>query len=168
MPKADRLQNCVEPALQAARRAGPRLVYARDDASGSGLSSGKPPRILIVEDDVLVAGEMELELAAAGFDVVGVATSAEDAIRLAREEKPHVTVMDIRLEGERDGIEAATEIFRSLGIRSLFVSAFHDPETRRRAEPSAPLGWLPKPYSMNSLVDAVRSALRNLGYAESS
>jgi two-component system, response regulator PdtaR len=142
----------------------PRLVYSRDDTAGADVANVRTARILIVEDDYLISTAMEAELAAAGFEVVGVATSALEAIRLAIETIPDLVIMDIRLEGSRDGIEAATEIYKACGIRSLFASAYHNPETRRRAEPSVPLGWVPKPYTMSSLVEAVRKALRDLGY----
>jgi DNA-binding NarL/FixJ family response regulator len=114
---------------------------------------------LIVEDDYLVAVEMEAVLIAAGFDVAGIATSAKQAVELAMTEEPHVIVMDVRLEGLRDGIEAAVEIFRIKRIRSLFATAYYDPSTKRRAEPAEPLGWLPKPYTMDALVHAVRKAM---------
>lgn len=140
----------------------PRLVFSREEGARSDEAKQQPPRILVVEDDYLISTEMEAELTAAGFDVVGVASSAREAIRLAHQERPHLVVMDIRLEGTSDGVEAAIEIFNSHGIRSIFASAYYDAETRRRAQPSSPLGWLPKPYTMDSLVSAVRAALRDL------
>ena len=141
----------------------PRVVFARDESGGPVTSGRENARVLIVEDDYLVSTEMEAELSAAGYDVVGVAASADEAVRLATRDRPDLVVMDIRLEGARDGIDAAIEIFGANGIRSLFASAYHDPETRRRAEPSAPLGWLAKPYTMTALVSAVRRALEEIG-----
>jgi DNA-binding NarL/FixJ family response regulator len=127
---------------------------------GSRSLDRQAPRILVVEDDYLVSSEMEAELVAAGFDVVGIATSAQEAVHLALSEEPDLVVMDIRLDGHRDGVDAALEIFNATGIRSLFASAHHDPETRRRAEPCQPLGWLNKPYTMRALVLEVRQALQ--------
>jgi two-component system, response regulator PdtaR len=71
-------------------------------------------------------------------------------------------VMDIRLAGRRDGVDAAAELFRELGIRCIFATAHDDQRTRSRAEPFAPLGWLAKPYTMASLIDYVRRALREM------
>jgi DNA-binding NarL/FixJ family response regulator len=119
--------------------------------------------VLIVEDDFLVSGDMEAELTDAGFAVVGIATSAREAIELAGTQEPHLVIMDIRLDGPSDGVEAAIAIFKQKGIRSLFASAYHDAETRRRAEPCAPLGWIAKPYPMHALVLAVRDAMRAVG-----
>jgi DNA-binding NarL/FixJ family response regulator len=116
-----------------------------------------------VEDDYLISAEMDAELTSAGFEVVGIATSANEAIRMAMKEKPDVIIMDIQLGIGIDGIEAAKTIFNSSGIRCIFASAYHNPETRRLAEPFSPLGWLAKPYTMTSLIDAVRTALHDLG-----
>jgi two-component system, response regulator PdtaR len=164
MQKPKRLQSLPDTTLQPPPIFRPWLVFTRDDSSGASIAKGTTARILIVEDNLLASWEMEEELLSAGYDVVGVATSAQEAIALAGTKRPHLVVMDIRLEGTVDGVEAAIEIFKSSGIRSIFASAYHDPETRQRAELSSPLGWLPKPYMMGALVEAVRAALRKLGH----
>src|SRR5260370_1279331 len=71
-------------------------------------------------------------------------------------------VLYVRLGGERDGIHAAVEIFRMLGIRCIFATAYYDQHLLERAGPAMPLGWLQKPYSMVSLVNAVRRAVEEL------
>jgi hypothetical protein len=88
----------------------PRLAFARDDATGSDKQPGMSERILLVEDDFLVAMQMESTLTEAGFEVVGVASSGEDAIELAISERPRLVVMDIRLAGDRDGIDTALQL----------------------------------------------------------
>jgi two-component system, response regulator PdtaR len=163
MLKPRRLQRMSGTVLQSPPVFRPRLVLAPSGGSGSDASNRDVARILIVEDDYLISGDMETELAAAGFEVVGVARSAKDAVSLAIEQRPNLIIMDIRLDGAGDGVEAAHEIFKACGIRSLFASAYSNPETRHRAEASLPLGWIAKPYTMGSLVDAVRTALRSLG-----
>ena len=122
-------------------------------------ASRTKPRILLVEDDYLVGMEVEAGLRDAGCEVIGVAATAEEAVRLAEKERPRLVVMDIRLAGDRDGVDAALEIHRRLGIRSLFASAHGDPEVRARAEAARPLGWIGKPYRIPALVAAVRDAL---------
>ncbi|HEX9966218.1 MAG TPA: response regulator [Allosphingosinicella sp.] len=117
------------------------------------------PCVLLVEDDFLVGMEMETGLQEAGYEVAGVAATAEEAVELARARRPAVVVMDIRLAGERDGIEAAIEIFETFGIRSLFASAHCDARTRARAEPARPLGWVAKPYRVETLLKALKEAL---------
>ena len=120
------------------------------------------PRILVVDDDYLVAAATSGSLQDGGFEVLETAASAEEAIALARSEHPLLILMDIRLAGGRDGIDAALEIFRSLGIRCIFATAHADPVTRARAEPAAPLGWLPKPYAMEAAVAVARAAVAQL------
>jgi DNA-binding NarL/FixJ family response regulator len=120
------------------------------------------PRILLVEDDFLVSMEMETGLEEAGYEVVGIAATAEEAVSLAAQRPPALVVMDIRLAGERDGVDAALEIFRTLGIRSIFASAHGDAQTRARAEAAQPLGWVAKPYRVETLLKAVEEALRGL------
>src|SRR5262249_39108161 len=122
----------------------------------------EPQRILIVEDDYLVAMEAEAAVVEAGFEAAGIANSAEEAVKLAKTERPTLVVMDIRLIGKRDGIDAAQDIFRETGVRCIFATAHHTLAARTRAAPIAPLGWLPKPYSMDDLIDAIRSAVAEL------
>ena len=121
-----------------------------------------PPRVLVVEDDFLIAMQTEVALTTAGFQVVGPATTAEEAVALAGEAQPALAVMDIRLASTRDGIDAARELYQDFAIRCIFATAHDDVHTRGRAEPYAPLGWLPKPYTMASLVAVVAEALAQL------
>lgn len=128
-------------------------------------SVGEPStavRILIVEDEYLVAMEMDAGLREAGYDVVGTASTADEAVALARDERPRLVVMDIRLVGARDGVDAATDIYRGLGIRSIFASAHSDDRVRSRAAAARPLGWIAKPYRASDLVRAVGEALKEL------
>jgi two-component system, response regulator PdtaR len=121
-----------------------------------------PPRVLVVEDDFLIAMQNEVALTAAGFEVVGPATTAEEAVALAGEVQPVLAVMDIRLASTRDGIDAARQLYQDFAIRCIFATAHDDAHTRGRAEPYAPLGWLPKPYTMASLVAVVAGAIAEL------
>jgi DNA-binding NarL/FixJ family response regulator len=70
--------------------------------------------------------------------------------------------MDIRLASTRDGIDAARQLYQDFSIRCIFATAHDDAHTRGRAEPYAPLGWLPKPYTMASLVTVVAEAVAAL------
>ena len=122
----------------------------------------RPARVLVVEDDFLIAMQTEAALRDAGFHVIGPAATAEEAVALATQERPFLAVMDIRLASKRDGIDAARELFQELDIRCIFATAHDDAGTRKRAEPYAPLGWLAKPYTMASLVALVADALSRL------
>ncbi len=132
------------------------------DRSTSAAGERESARILVVEDDFLIAMQTEEALTAAGMHVIGVASTAEEAVALASATHPFLAVMDIRLAGKRDGIDAAQELFESHGIRCIFATAHDDARTRARAEPYAPLGWLAKPYTMGSLIAAVTQALTKL------
>jgi len=116
--------------------------------------------ILVVEDDFFVGMELERRLLEAGFKVVGVAATAEEALEKAIADKPDLAILDIRLAGARDGIDLAIELRKKLNIPSIFASAHSDPETLRRAEKAQPKGWLHKPYSEVALIEAVKAALR--------
>jgi DNA-binding NarL/FixJ family response regulator len=140
----------------------PRMAPVFSSAERPVAASEEAARILIVEDDYLAAAEIEAALIEGGFEVAGVANSAEDAVTLAKSQRPSLTIMDIRLTSRRDGIEAALEIFKETGIRCIFATAHHDSHMRSRAQPAAPLGWLAKPYSMPALVALVKQSLAKL------
>ncbi len=118
--------------------------------------------VLIVEDEWLVANEIEYELEKAGYEVVGIAISADEAVGLAGTHRPDLVLMDIRLRGGRDGIDAAIEIHCRYGLRCLFVSAHRDPATQELAAKIRPLGWVSKPFSGQQIVTAVKEAFRLL------
>lgn len=116
-------------------------------------------RLLIVEDDAFVALDAKEILETAGYDVVGFAKSANEAVDKAGQLRPDMILMDIRLLGSRDGVDAAIEIHDRFGVRSLFASAHSDAETRDRADAAQPLGFLSKPVTRRALLEAIeRSA----------
>ncbi len=119
----------------------------------------EPVRILIVEDDYLVGMELEAGLRDAGFEIVANVATAEEAVAAAAAETPRLAIMDIRLASARDGIDAAIEIYTRFQIRSIFASAHGDPEVRARAESARPLGWVAKPYRVETLIREVERAL---------
>lgn len=135
-------------------------------SSGSGATPGRQGatlpaaglRIVVVEDEALIALELEDLLAELGAEVVGTAMNAEEAIELAATQRPDCVTMDIRIQGPRDGISAALEIYRRFGIRAIFVSAYANPATAAQADAARPLGWLTKPIRANELA-ALLSAL---------
>ena len=115
-------------------------------------------RIVVVEDDVFIRLDLTTQLRAAGHTVVGTADCAADAVRVVDNERPDLVLMDVRLVGSRDGIEAATEIWQRFAIRSLFVSANLDAAARDKASAANPFGFLEKPFTPRSLLDAVAAA----------
>jgi two-component system, response regulator PdtaR len=121
------------------------------DETDSPMVGKRSLRVLIVEDEFFISLHTKELLEALGHAAVGVAVSANQAVQLAEREKPDVVLMDIRLNGDRDGIQAAQEIFDRLGIQSIFVSANSDPRTRERAAALQPLGFLEKPLTLTRL-----------------
>lgn len=118
----------------------------------------QPLRVLIVEDEFFISLDTKSLLQSMGHTVVGIAVSADQAVRLAEQEMPDVVLMDIRLAGPRDGIEAAEEIHARFGINSIFVTANSDPHTRHRAQTIKPLGFLEKPLTEHRLRLGLRGA----------
>jgi two-component system, response regulator PdtaR len=108
-------------------------------------------RVLVVEDEFFISLTTKRLLEDLGHVVVGIAVSADDAVKVAAAERPDVVLMDIRLIGSRDGIDAAEEIRRRFDIGSIFVTANSDPETQRRAQVVQPLGFLEKPLTEQRL-----------------
>jgi two-component system, response regulator PdtaR len=117
-------------------------------------------RLLIVEDELFIAMDIELVVAKAGHQAVGFAGTAERAVALADELRPDLVLMDIRLRGERDGIDAAIEIRQRFDIPSLIISAFGDARTRERAAPARVLGFISKPFDRALLEIALNGGLK--------
>lgn len=114
----------------------------------------RPLRVLIVEDEAIIAMDLEMTLEDMGAQVVGIAMTAADAARLAKLHRPDCVTMDINIKGDRDGVSAAIEIYETVGIRSIFVSAYGNDETLARAAAANPIGWVMKPIDVRDLREA--------------
>ncbi|MBV9762392.1 MAG: response regulator [Acidobacteriaceae bacterium] len=116
-------------------------------------------KILVVEDEQIVAMDMELQLTAFGYQVTGIATTGPEALRLAETTSPDLVVMDVQLNGALDGISTAEALQRRSAMPVVFVSAFGSSETQRRAHNASPLGYLTKPFRPEELRALVAAAL---------
>lgn len=116
-------------------------------------------RVLIVEDDAIVAADIERSLEAMGYRVPDVVRKGEWALTSAREHQPELVLMDIRLAGSMDGVEAGSSIVDELGIPVVYITAYADEETRARVRRTLPSGYLVKPFSDRDLATAVEVAL---------
>ena len=123
-------------------------------------STVKPVLILIVEDDFIVAKIIEKSLISLGYAVAGLVATGEDAIKKADSEKPDLVLMDIRLQGEMDGISASEKIRDKFNIPVIFLTAFSDQSTFERALVTAPYGYIIKPFSANTLSATIKVALK--------
>ena len=123
--------------------------------------------ILIVEDERITAEDMKKALNSVGFNVPAIVSSGEEAIKAAEELNVDLVIMDIRLEGEMDGIQAAEKIRSKLGIPIIYLTAYSDEKTVQRAkitEPSGfilkqPYGFLRKPFEESELNTAIEITL---------
>jgi DNA-binding NarL/FixJ family response regulator len=121
------------------------------------------PGILIVEDEGLLTLDIKATLNSFNLRTVGTCRTGEDAIRLVRRLQPDIVVMDIRLAGDMDGIEAARIIRKESKCRIIYLTAQTDPETVRRAEETNPVGVIAKPYRREILKAMIHLALGTSG-----
>lgn len=116
-------------------------------------------KILIVEDEGLTAMELQRKLKLAGYDVPTFAFSGKEAIKKAEEIKPDLVLMDIFLKGKIDGIDAAEEIKRNMGVPIIYLTAHGDKNTQERAKSTGPFAYLLKPFDIDILRQNIDQAL---------
>ncbi len=125
----------------------------------SGVERTDPASILVVEDEAVVAIDIRSHLERSGYRVAAVADSGEEACRLARELAPDLVLMDIRLRGAMDGVEAGSQISGELGLPVIYLTAYADRETLERAKATGPHGYILKPFNERDLHVTVEVAL---------
>jgi CheY-like chemotaxis protein len=116
------------------------------------------PRILLVEDQQIVAEDIRRRLSGFGFDVPAIASSGQEALEQAAELHPDILVTDIVLQGTMDGIEAAREIRKRFDIPVVYLTAYTDEPTVQRARSTDPTGYLIKPFDERELCHRNRSS----------
>jgi PAS domain S-box-containing protein len=116
-------------------------------------------KILIVEDELIVADEIQRKLKKSGYTVLDTAVSRDEAVALALRYKPGLVLMDIKLQGEMVGVDAAQEITDALDIPIVYLTAYSDRKTLERAKITEPYGYLLKPFSERELHVAVQIAV---------
>jgi len=115
--------------------------------------------ILIVEDDFIVAMELQYRLRDLGHTVCGVASSGADAVKKATELRPELVLMDIKLRGDMDGVEAARQIRTGVDIAIVFLTAYSDRNTLQRVQAADSYGFIVKPFGEDELRTTIDSAL---------
>jgi CheY-like chemotaxis protein len=118
-----------------------------------------PAKILVVEDESIVALDISLRLKRQGHDVLGLLAFGEDAVEQVATLCPDLILMDIRLQGQLDGIDAAQQILSKFDVPLIFLTAYSDNLTLSRAEKARPRGYLTKPFEESELKDAIDLAL---------
>lgn len=117
------------------------------------------PRILIVEDELIAAESLSLDLQKLGYEVVEIVTTGEKAIAQANAHRPDLILMDIMLRGKMDGITAAHQIYHQLKIPIVYLSAYADVQTLQRAKSTPAYGYLVKPYKVADIITTLTIAL---------
>ncbi|HBF13133.1 MAG TPA: hypothetical protein DDW49_07075 [Deltaproteobacteria bacterium] len=117
------------------------------------------PKILVVEDEGIVAMDLSQNLVKLAYNVVGVCSTAEDALSKVAELKPDLVLLDIKLKGVMDGINAARIIRAEFNIPVVFLTSYSDQTTMDRAKETEPFGYILKPYDQRELFATIEIAL---------
>lgn len=118
-------------------------------------------QILVVEDEVITAMDIQRRLKNLGYDVPSVITSGKEAIKKAKENNPDMVLMDINLNSEMDGIEAASKIHSFLDVPIIYLTAYSDEKTFERAKITQPYGYILKPSKDRELQINIEIAFSN-------
>src|SRR5437667_2726425 len=118
------------------------------------------PRALIVEDEILIAEELRERLSLLGFSVISAVDSAEEAIAIATRERLDLVLMDIRLKGEKDGVQAAAEIRQQVDVPIVYLTAHSDRRTVERAKETDHDGFILKPFHRRELQSTIEVAMQ--------
>jgi CheY-like chemotaxis protein len=117
------------------------------------------PSILIVEDETIIAADIAQKLDRLGYTVAGTAIRGDQAVKLARARHPDLVLMDIRLPGSVDGIQAADIIRRECDLPVIYLTAHSDRPTLERAKVTEPFGCILKPFEERELQSHIEMAL---------
>ena len=117
------------------------------------------PRVLVVEDEVIVAMDIAMQLRELGFEPAGHATRGEQAIELAGQLRPDLVLMDVQLASSMDGVTAAQAIRTQFGVPVVFLSAFDSAAAYARAALTEPAGYITKPFDDHELRAVIEAAL---------
>ena len=117
------------------------------------------PRILIVEDEALIAAEIEMTLVRMGYRIAGKARNGDLALDLLASSQPDLALLDINIKGSRSGIDLANVIRQKYSFPFVFLTAFADRETLSKVKDTLPYGYVVKPFNDNDLLSAIELAL---------
>ena len=120
-------------------------------------------KILVVEDERIVAEDIQRSLIALGYQVVGMASSGKDALRLVEEKSPELILMDIVIRGNLTGIDTSHQIRRQYNIPVVYLTAYADSRTLELAKETDPFGYLLKPFNDRELASTIEMALYKHG-----
>jgi len=119
-------------------------------------------KILVVEDERIIAMDIAANLRDCGYDVVGTAASTAEALQVIKQTAPDLVIMDIVLDGESDGIDAADKIWREHSIPVIYLTAYTTNSMLDRAKLTNPFGYLVKPFKTEELHASIQMALHRV------
>ena len=117
------------------------------------------PKVLVVEDENIIAMDIRCALLSFGYDVCGVVATGEESIESAYRTSPDIILMDIKLRGKMDGILAAKQIQSKFNIPVIYLTAYGDESTLSRVDRTKPFGYLNKPFEEIELQSEIASLL---------
>ena len=117
------------------------------------------PKILIVENERIVADDIKQRLEDLGYEVIGISGNGNAALKKTGEIKPDLILMDIILTGEVDGIETAQQISELYSVPFIYLTAYYDDEILKRASLTQPAGYITKPFDSVGLHAAIQMAI---------
>ena len=120
-------------------------------------------RLMVVDDEAVIAMQLEDHLQSMKYDVVGTASSAEESVSMARKLCPDLILMDIVMEGKLDGIDAARMIKEEMDIPIIFLTAYADDKVVNRAMQAEPFGYIVKPFRESEIKANIEIALYRKG-----
>jgi DNA-binding NarL/FixJ family response regulator len=112
-------------------------------------------RVLIVEDDPIIADDIESVLANGGFDIAGKAYTSSQAFDQLASRYPDLVLLDILIKGDKDGIDIAQVIRQKYQLPFIYITSFSDPDTLNRAKPTMPYGYIVKPFRDRDIITAI-------------
>lgn len=121
------------------------------------------PKILIVEDEAIVALEIQYRLTSLNYEVVGIASTGEKALMLAEETKPNLVLMDLKLKGKMNGLDTARELKNKFSISSIFITAFSDNSTLKEIYENG-FEILQKPFTPEELQNVIETAFNKINF----
>jgi DNA-binding response OmpR family regulator len=123
-------------------------------------TSSVEPRALIIEDETLIAEELRVRLSRLGFSVIAAVGSGEEGVAIATRERPDLVLMDIRLNGNKDGVQAAKEIREQVDVPIVYLTAHSDRPTVDRANETDHDGFILKPFLRRELQSTIEVAMQ--------
>ena len=118
-------------------------------------------KILIVEDEAIIALDMQERLSRLGYQVCGITSTGEKAINLAETTSPNIVLMDMKLKGNMHGIETANIIKEKFSISSIFLTAYTDTNTIKQIKESLNKEFISKPFDEEELISTIEKLVNN-------